>query len=85
MSQLDLFKPVGREFESRPTHQYQETLTSNSGGFVFVGWSNVATAWNNTELSARFEWGCWALGDRERPCATIGRFGWLSSCIVNMI
>ena len=29
------FKSVGREFESRPTHQYQEVLTSDSGGFVF--------------------------------------------------
>ena len=54
LSQLNLFKPVGREFESRPTHQYQEALTSNSGGFVFVGWSNAATVQNNAELIGRF-------------------------------
>ena len=28
MSQLDLFKPVGREFESRPTHQALLSLAS---------------------------------------------------------
>ena len=66
VSQLNLLKPVGREFESRPTHQYQETLTSDSGGFVFVGWQNVVNARNNVELHGRFEWECEALDDRER-------------------
>ncbi len=34
---INLFKPVGREFESRPTHQLYKSPRRNLGGF-FV-WS----------------------------------------------